>query len=79
MRGRRAGYIMGTWMEAVRFVFACSWDRDAMMAKLEGTGDRFGDYYCGDCAYLICVSGDNQFTNTKFTRHNCQIWKTNDA
>ena len=34
VRGGRAGYIMGAWREAVRFVFACSWDRDAMMAKL---------------------------------------------
>ena len=60
MRGRRAGYIMGTWMEAVRFVFACSWDRDAMMAKLEGTGDRFGVYTCVDCVTSPCIGGHNQ-------------------
>ena len=32
-------------------------------AKLGATGDRFGDLFCVDCAYLPCVSGRNQFTN----------------
>ena len=38
------------------------------MIKLGGAGDSFGDFLCVDCASLPCVSGHNQFINTKFTR-----------
>ena len=47
-------------------------------AKLGGAGDRFGDYLCLDCPNLLCVSGHDQFTNTKFTRPISQISKSND-
>ena len=30
--------------------------------KCGGDGDRFGDYLCGYCAKLPCVSGRSQFT-----------------
>ena len=47
------------------------------MSKLGGNGDRFGDYLCVHCANLLCISGGNQFTNTKFTGPDTQISKSN--
>ena len=38
------------------------------LIRLGGAGDRFGDYFCADCTNLSCVSGRNQFTDTKLTR-----------
>ena len=48
----------------------------AFMTELGGAGDRFGDNLCVDCANLSCVSGHNQFTNTKFTRRVTKISKS---
>ena len=44
--------------------------------KRGGAGDRFGDYLSVDCANLPCVSGHNQFTNTKLTRPITKISKS---
>ena len=37
------------------------------MSKLGGAGDRFGDYFCVDCAKLPSVGGHYPFKNTTFT------------
>ena len=44
--------------------------------KLGGAGDKFGDYLCVDCANLPCVRGNNQVTNTTFTRPVTKISKS---
>ena len=45
--------------------------------KLGGAGDWFGDYLCVNWANLPCLSGRNQFTNTKFPRPITKISKSN--
>ena len=41
---------------------------NSLTIKLGGARGKFGDYLCVHCANLPCVSGHNQFTNTKLTR-----------
>ena len=48
-----------TWVGSVRHGKAAT--------KLGRIGDRFGDNLAVGCANFPCVSGRNQFTNTKFT------------
>ena len=42
--------------------------RLGVLTNLRGAVDRFGDYLWVDCANLHCITGRNQFANTKFTR-----------
>ena len=49
------------------------------MRKVAEVCDRFGDYVCVDWVNLPCVSGQNQFINTKFTRPINKMSKTSDA
>ena len=44
-----------------------------LLTKLRGACDRFGDCSCVDCANLPCISGPNQFTNTRLTRPSNKI------
>ena len=46
-----------------------------LVSRLGGSGDRFGDFLCVDRANLSCVSGQNQFTHTKFSRPVTQFSK----
>ena len=50
--------------------------QEMIMSKHGGAGGRFGDYLFVDCANLPCISGRNQFINTKFTKHNTKISKS---
>ena len=59
------------------FVLALSGWHACMQAKHGGTGGRFGDYLCVDCAHLPCVSGRNQFTKKVFTRPGSKIPMSN--
>ena len=49
-----------------------------MISKLGEVVDRFGDDLCVDCTNLICISGHNQFTNTKLTKPTTNISKSID-
>ena len=44
--------------------------------ELVGSGDRFGDYLCVDCANLPRAIGRNKFTSTKFTKPTTKISKS---
>ena len=47
------------------------------ISKRGGTGGRFGDFLCVDCA-RIYIGGCNHFTNTMLTSSNIQIFKSKD-
>ena len=39
----------------------------SFMTKLGEAGDRFGEYWCDDCADLLCASRLNKLLKTKNT------------
>ena len=48
----------------------------AIIDELGETGCRFGEYLCVDCGNLPCLSGHSQLANTKFTKPNTKISKS---
>ena len=76
MRGRHEKKRKG---EGTREQIDNEQNRARVMAKLGGAGDRFGDNWCVDSVNLPYAGGDDQFTNTKFTRPNAQISESSDG
>ena len=68
----------GATFRGPRAQWAVKWNSaSGTITKLGGAGDRIAGYLCMDCANLPCLSGSNQFTDTKFTRPIAKISESN--